>query len=180
MRIGQNHGVEMAEFLPAFLGEFQFVIHLLLNMRQHVAHDDVADLLKLHACTQQFLHAQRLEIAELMGCKLGQIELDRGMALVYAVIEGFEFIDPHLIGLFIKLDDPPQHDFDRVADADHFAGCIGKRLRGSVEHGGIERAILLDLDRLLRSRGVLSALRLTSARLRAARGRKAECRQSSR
>jgi hypothetical protein len=27
MRIGQNHGVEMAEFLPAFLGEFQFVIH---------------------------------------------------------------------------------------------------------------------------------------------------------
>ena len=36
-------------------------------MHQHVAHDDVADLLELDAGADQFLAAQRLGLGELCG-----------------------------------------------------------------------------------------------------------------
>ena len=54
-----------AELAPALVGEFQPAVELLLHMRQHVAHDDVADLLELDAGADQFLAAQRFRLAEL-------------------------------------------------------------------------------------------------------------------
>ena len=59
--------MEGGKLAPALVGELQPAIELLLHMRQHVAHDDVADLLELDAGADQFLAAQRLVFAELAG-----------------------------------------------------------------------------------------------------------------
>ncbi|MNN60681.1 hypothetical protein D3C81_1758780 [compost metagenome] len=148
MRVGKHHGVEMAQFLPAFLGEFEVVIHLLLNMRQHVAHDDIANLFELHTCTHQFLHPQSFKLIEVFGCELGKIKLDGCMLLVDPVVEACQFVDARLIRLFVEIDNPAQHDFNCIAHADDFARCIGERLRRTIKDCIIERAILFDFKRL--------------------------------
>ena len=55
-------------------------------MRQHIAHDDVADLLELDAGADQFLMAQRLGLGELAGADLGQVELYGRMLAVDAIV----------------------------------------------------------------------------------------------
>ena len=108
-------------------------------MHQHVAHDDVADLLELDAGADQFLAAQRFGFGKLAAGHLGEIELDRRVLAVDAVVERRQRLDLVVVGRLVELHDALQHDLDRLADAHHLARRVGERLGRRVERGLGER-----------------------------------------
>ncbi len=64
---------------------------------------------------------------------LGEIELDRRVLAVDAVVEGGQRLDLLVVGLLVELDDALQHDLDGLADAHHLARGVGQRLAWRVE-----------------------------------------------
>ena len=143
--VGKHGTVEGAEFLPALLGEFEIARELLLHLRQHVAHDDVADLLELDAGADQFLAAQPLPLRHRPRGGPRQIELGGRMPPVDLVVEGCKLGDAFFVGVLVELDNALKHDVDCLADADDLARGIGQRLLRTVEIVFIERTDPLDL-----------------------------------
>ena len=109
-------------------------------MHQHVAHDDVADLLELDAGADQLLAAQRLVLGERVLGDLGEVEFYRRVLAVDAVVERGQRLDLVGVGALIEFDDALQHDLDGLADPHHFARRIGQRLARYVERAFVERA----------------------------------------
>ena len=71
---------------------------------------------------------------------LGEIELDRRVLAVDAVVERRQRLDLVVVGRLVELHDALQHDLDRLADAHHLARRVGERLAGRVERALVERA----------------------------------------
>ena len=84
-------------------------VALLLDMDQHVARDDVADLLKLDAGADQLLTAHRLRLVQLARCGAGEIELDVIVALVDLVVERVEALNIALRLRAEQEDDAGEH-----------------------------------------------------------------------
>ena len=62
--ISQHLSVEITEFEPSLIREFELTVHFLLHQRQHVTYDDIADLFQLDAGAEQFLSARDFKVAE--------------------------------------------------------------------------------------------------------------------
>ena len=140
-QVGDQPGVQVADFGDARLGKFAPGVDLLfLDVDQHPL-DDVADLFHVDGEADDVGPAPAFFFVERLARHLGQVVLDVGIELVDRVVELAQFLRQLAVAVADHLQRPGEHGLDHVGLVHGLAHRAGNRQRGRRQRRRIQVAL---------------------------------------